>query len=442
MSTIPEDFSVKSRRNNELPTNLVATAPGRKTDPNLCGPETYELPSNHSPEEATDLRFSAFSHAENKRAHTPQKYRTADPFLGNSHKPDAFAGGSNNNNHHNSNGASGKKSPVVQRDFGLRQDKYTANGIDGQGLGQHPFINQSVIGGDAPRAGSANKAASPSFSSFLNEQESHIGIPLSNGMSSASAASDTENHASSLYGDQVYIKEENRNPLSPESLDMGASNQPAGTPASRPTSITTMSTYQSPSSLSPTSLDYTNSSSAFRPAQTSSSYNYYPNQIGGSLYAGSPTAYKRMNSASSRGEPMPSPDGTSRSDSRGGATIPPSLPITDALAAAASGIASPTFIASQIPSPYYHGAPRSNTERNTPSAAMVPYHPPYQGDAGSNSSAKSASNTNSLQGYGQGGYADGPPPLVQTPDGSHHPPPRGNSNEVEPLKRVIVPAGQ
>lgn len=442
MSTIPEDFSVKSRRNNELPTNLAQSSSGRKPDPNLCGNESYDLSTKHSPAEATDLRFNGFAQTDSKRAGTPQTYRNADPFLGNgNHKPQESFSGSNNNNHHNSNGSSEKSPPLGHREFGLlsQESKFQPNGSESQSIGQHPFINH--IGSETGTA-SASKSGSPSFSSFLQDQENHIGIPLSNGMSSTSAASDTDNPTNSMYGESVYIKEENRNPLSPESMsDISSVNQPHAT---RSSTVTTMTTYQS--SPSP-SLDYTMSSSAFRPTQSSSSLNYYHNQIGGSSpYAGSPVgAYKRMNSASSRvAEPHPSPDSVSRSDSRpGSSALPQSLAITDTLAAAASGITSQPFIASSMSPSYYPGISRSSTERtNTPSGTMIPYSATYQpADVGSSSVAKSGNTTNPLNPYGPaGGYSEGPPPLVQTPDGSQ-PANSGNSNEPEPLKRVIVPAG-
>lgn len=452
MSTLPEDFSVKSRRTSDLPTNLVPGAPGRKPDPSLCNDigASYDLSNNHSPEEATDLRFNGYAQSDTKRTGTPsQTYRNPDPFLGNgNHKPDSFPG-SNNSNHHNSNGATGKDSPIGPHEFGLTQEsKFTPNGPETQAIGQHPFINQSLLGNGAPAATAGPKGGSPSFSSFLNEQENHIGLPLANGMTSTNVSSEVENPPTSIYGDSVYIKEENRNPLSPDGLsEMRSTNQSSGVPSSRSSSITPMSSYQSSSSMSPSSLDYTMSSSAFRPTH-SSSLSYYHSQVGSSYTSPTGNAYKRMNSSSSRGgDSLPSPDGASRGDSRPTSTaMPPPLQMTDALAVAASGITSQPFIPSTNSSPYYQGVSRSHSERtSTPSGAVVPYsassntYSSYQGVSRSNSERPN-SPTNPLNPYGQNTYGDGPPPLVQTPEGSQPSTGGGNSNEQEPLKRVIVPA--
>lgn len=425
MSSLPEDFSVKTRRApNELPPGLVPSAPTRKADPNLCNEVggTFDLSNNHSPEEAADLRYHTYnSQTDNNKRHPspPHLYRNPDPFLGNgTHKSDQYPG-NNNNNHHNSNLARGKDSPINRQEFtqSLCPDKFVPNGSVSPPVGQHPFINQSLI---TNGSSSVNEGSPTSFSSFLQETENHIGLQMTNGMASSNNSSSVGTPPK-LYSDPVYIKEELPEALnSPDLSNIQNTNEPNNTSSSdvsssRSHNLTSMAQFQSSqpppnlTSTSSSSLDYTMSSSAFRPPHSTSTQDFYHNQMSSSFSSG----YKKDSSNISRSnESIPSPSESSRANSRptSASMPPPPLQMTDPLAAAVSGITSHPYTAVSSFSSY-HGVSRSNSERtNTPT-----------GPPGS---------------YSQNAYSSAPPPLVQSTDNSQH----QQRSEADPQKRVIVPA--
>nr|XP_039249540.1 uncharacterized protein LOC120327172 isoform X2 [Styela clava] len=420
MSSLPEDFSVKTRRaQNELPPGLVPTAPARKADPNLCSEVggTYDIANNHSPVEAADLRYRAYNNQTDSKRHPspPHLYRNPDPFLGNgTQKPDSYPE-NNNNNHHNSNLARGKDSPISRQDFSqsLCTDKFATNGSVSPPVGQHPFINQALSNGPS----STVNDGSSSFSSFLQDTENHIGLQMTNGMASSNNSSSVGTPPK-LYSDPVYVKEELSGALTPPDLAVSADQSSeivTDATSTRSHSLTSMAPFQSSqppqnlTSTSSSSIDYTMSSSAFRPPHSTSSQDYYHSQMSASFSG----AFKRESSNTIRGNAsISSPSETTRSNSRPtSASMPPPLQMTDTLAAAVSGITSHPYTAASSFSSY-HGVSRPDSERtNTPTGA-----------AGS---------------YGQNTYSSAPPPLVQSNDNIQ----QQQRSDADPQKRVIVPAG-
>lgn len=469
MSAVPEDFSVKARRTpNDLPPGLVpsnVTVP--KVEPGLRSavPGTYDLSNNHSPEnQAADLRFHIYGASDSKRhASPPRLYRNPDPFLGNGNhtiKAECFPG-SNNNNHHNSNGARDKDSPICQDDFSnqLCTEKYTPSGPGTPPISQS-FITHSLL---SHGSGSAVAEESPSsFSSFLHEHETHMGLPLTNGMTTSNSST-VAGTPPKLYSDATldsgqpstsqrpFVKDTGRSTLSPPEILAGQSSTRQqhnnSSSSSRSESMGPISPYNATatqslptltSSASP-SLDYSMNSSAFRPPNATNNQQYQhqqyssraptqfshqahhsnPNNAASSAFNKRKVEYNSissMPSSSSRGS-LPSPDelqGSSRPSSSG---MPPPLQLSENLEAAGS-LTSPSFISTSSYS--YQGAARSSySSSGTGSRSNVPVAP-YDCSSSSFSSA--------------------PPPLVQNTDNSIQT--ATNSESTDPQKRVIVPAGK